>query len=58
MGLVSIINQWALDCRARGPQFKPQRPLDFILFSFFYFLPLTKKKKKKKKDRNIIENPC
>ncbi len=29
MGLVYIFNQWAFNCRAKGPRFKPRRPLDF-----------------------------
>ncbi len=41
MGLVYIINQWALDCRVRGPWFKHRCPLDFKFF--FAFLTLTKR---------------
>ncbi len=40
MGLVYIFNQWAFNCTARGPQFKPRWPLHLI---FFHFLTLNKK---------------
>ncbi len=41
MGLVYIFNQWAFNCWARGPGFKPWWPIDFQFF--FHFLTLNKK---------------
>ncbi len=41
LGLVYIFNQWAFNCRVRGPRFKHQWSLDFQFF--FLFLTLTKK---------------
>ncbi len=36
MGRVYILNQWACNCQARGPRFKPWRPIWFLNF-FIYF---------------------
>ncbi len=35
MGLVYIFNQWAFNCKVRGPWFKPWWTLIFHFFSFF-----------------------
>ncbi len=35
MGHVYIFNKWAFNCRVRGPQFKPQWPLNFSFFFHF-----------------------